>query len=651
MDDRDNTTVFWHCGLAPISMAEKNTPSATVHSNRRKPLLHNFALKSGDITIFRVSKSENNTESEQKFREAKKLERQGMINQSEKILVKIFNSFPSNEKYFNAIKKIYIKKEDCLSLMEITEKYSIAKKNDIYSKIQQIESSIICYAEWEKSLNNLIQDNIENTRFMKKIISMLLKNNEDQLAISTVNKKREFGNDSFFALELGYYYLSLKDYEKSLIEYLKHLNKFPKQLEMINQRVVSFTDDIATNNTLILILKKSDSIESKIILSDLYFKINKPEESIKVLKEFNLYSELFSLAINLDMLKDGKLSQEILLYIIAYSQNELIIEKSIYELGRVLEKRSSMKKINFPISNFMNENKFFNSPFIKTNGQDSISLYKAKRMYDSIDIKGNNLKSRFRTAEIDFKIFQYLDESLKSYKYINKNTRDRDMKLKAINRIADVLIAKGDLESAINLVDEEILKEEWNDNEKIFLQIKLNQILFYQADIDLVFENLNLILNKFSSNENIYNDILSTLGVLLILKEEDIDTYKKYTIAQHKINQNKRIESIGILNSILEDCKKDICKNELTIDLVRYQIANLLIQQNKPNDAIEILKKIEGDGIYTELAIIFLAEIFDYLKNDKNTATEYYLSILKDYPQSIYYESIRKRVRSLLEEV
>ena len=40
-------------------MAEKNTPSATVHSNRRKPLLHNFAFKSGEITIFRVSKSEN----------------------------------------------------------------------------------------------------------------------------------------------------------------------------------------------------------------------------------------------------------------------------------------------------------------------------------------------------------------------------------------------------------------------------------------------------------------------------------------------------------------------------------------------------------------------------------------------------------------
>ena len=143
----------------------------------------------------------------------------------------------------------------------------------------------------------------------------------------------------------------------------------------------------------------------------------------------------------------------------------------------------------------------------------------------------------------------------------------------------------------------------------------------------------------------------TTLGVLLILKEENRDTYKKYTNAQHKINQNKRIESIGILNSILDDCQKNICKNELTIDLVRYQIANLLMQQNKPNDAIEILEKINGDGIYTELAIIFLAEIFDFVKNDKNTAIEYYLSILQNYPQSIYYESVRKRVRSLLEKV
>ena len=58
-DPKTDTLVFWHCGLAPISMAKKNTASATVHSNRRKALLNDFAFRPGKITIFRVSKSEN----------------------------------------------------------------------------------------------------------------------------------------------------------------------------------------------------------------------------------------------------------------------------------------------------------------------------------------------------------------------------------------------------------------------------------------------------------------------------------------------------------------------------------------------------------------------------------------------------------------
>ncbi len=598
-----------------------------------------------------TSKAENNNKSEQSYREAKKLERQGHIDQSEKILIKVFNTFPSNEKYFNALKNIFIKKGDCLSLMNITKQYSIAKKNDIYSNIQQIESSIICNAEWEKSLNILISNNIQNSRILKKIVSMLLKNNEDDLALFTINKKREDGNNSFFALELGYYYLSLKDYDNSLIEYLNHLEKFPKQIEMINQRVISFSDDININNKLVSILEQSKTRESKIILADLYFKMNKHLKSIEILKESNLFTELFSMAINLDMINDSKLSQEILLYIIDNSSNETIVEQSVYELGRVLEKRSSMNKINLPISNFMNKSSYFNSPFIKTNAQDSIYIYKAKKIYDSLNVKGDNLKSRFRTAEIDFKIFKYLDESLYNYEFINNNTNDKDMKLKAINRIVDVLIAKGDLENAITFIDEEISKYKWSENENINLQIKLNQILFYQSELNLVFENLNLILSQFSAKEDVYNDILSTLGVILILKEEKNKTYTKFIEAQLKINQNKRIESIGILNSVLEDCAENPCKNKLTLDLVKYQIANLLVQQNKPNDAIQVLENINGKGIYAELSIIFLAEIYDYIKNDKNMATEYYLIVLQNYPQSIYYESVRNRLRHLLEKV
>ncbi len=58
IDEETNTGVFWHCGLAPFEMADPDsTPTATVHSNREKPRLSEFALKPGRVTLARVSQS------------------------------------------------------------------------------------------------------------------------------------------------------------------------------------------------------------------------------------------------------------------------------------------------------------------------------------------------------------------------------------------------------------------------------------------------------------------------------------------------------------------------------------------------------------------------------------------------------------------
>lgn len=58
LDGETNTGVLWHCGLAPFEMADpESTPTATVHSNRRKPLLSEFPLKPGRVTLARISQS------------------------------------------------------------------------------------------------------------------------------------------------------------------------------------------------------------------------------------------------------------------------------------------------------------------------------------------------------------------------------------------------------------------------------------------------------------------------------------------------------------------------------------------------------------------------------------------------------------------
>jgi L-fucose isomerase-like protein len=58
LERESNTGVFWHCGVAPFEMADtKSTPTATIHSNRSKPLLSEFPLKPGRVTLARISRS------------------------------------------------------------------------------------------------------------------------------------------------------------------------------------------------------------------------------------------------------------------------------------------------------------------------------------------------------------------------------------------------------------------------------------------------------------------------------------------------------------------------------------------------------------------------------------------------------------------
>ena len=62
VDAAGDTAVLWHCGLAPLSMCDPDTQAeATIHTNRKMPLLHQFPLKPGRVTLARLSQARNET--------------------------------------------------------------------------------------------------------------------------------------------------------------------------------------------------------------------------------------------------------------------------------------------------------------------------------------------------------------------------------------------------------------------------------------------------------------------------------------------------------------------------------------------------------------------------------------------------------------
>jgi L-fucose isomerase-like protein len=58
LDPDDGTVAFWRCGVAPRSTAHRaDRPQATSHSNRGLPLLHQFRLAPGRVTVARLSRT------------------------------------------------------------------------------------------------------------------------------------------------------------------------------------------------------------------------------------------------------------------------------------------------------------------------------------------------------------------------------------------------------------------------------------------------------------------------------------------------------------------------------------------------------------------------------------------------------------------
>ncbi|HMQ31743.1 MAG TPA: hypothetical protein PKD53_13535 [Chloroflexaceae bacterium] len=58
VDRASDTAVLWHCGLAPASMADPEAPvRAALHSNRKLPLLLEFPLRPGRVTLARLSRT------------------------------------------------------------------------------------------------------------------------------------------------------------------------------------------------------------------------------------------------------------------------------------------------------------------------------------------------------------------------------------------------------------------------------------------------------------------------------------------------------------------------------------------------------------------------------------------------------------------
>ena len=572
------------------------------------------------------------------LRQASSLQKNGLTSEAYQMYYNLFLDFPDSYEAYEPLKKILVNENNLKELDKITSQYLDSNNNSIATMVQVFDVLMILDEKNKIDFifNNLINQFPKNKNSTKKVLKKLLNQNKINDAINIINKIRIKEND-FFALELGMHYSITMEIEKSLEQFFLYLNNNPKQKDFVFNRVLALPDIDFVVEKIKTYLIENDNQNAKLLLSKIEFKQKNYIIAYDLISEYKEEEYYIKFVEDLIRVEEFELAEKVIQDIFNNNFSAQNLEKTIFLLAQLFEDMLISQDNQLYLVNNIKNNDLLDSPFKKIDENKSILLNKAINIYDSLRINTKQIKPLYHLAEINYKILGDLDGANKLYNQILTKGYNQYYLL-SIEKNIDIMISKGELEKALEYINNQ-MNANTKEEIKNTLKIKETQILFYLHDIDKLNEKITEILKVIDKNNPYYNDILKIKYDVLLLS--DNIHFKKYTTAMHKVFQNKRIEAINILNTIYNS-DDNLINNKIKLDC-----AYLNFQQGNIIKSIELLELIDLDYPYNEEATIFKAEIYDYVLNNKSKAAEIYLSFLDNYQTSIYYESVRFRLRQL----
>ena len=525
-------------------------------------------------------------------------------------ILSLFLYSKNNHQIYNLETNIIEEKTDLQKWLEL-----FAKEKDNYQYLKKIKPLLIK----DKKLDKLISLYEQHLETIKKI--------NDRFEVESELLEIKIWNESD-SWEL-YLYQIIKKYCLNN----NNLNQFEKKniAESILYKLIQNKKVDETYNLVKFLRQefKKESNENEVFFSKKLISVFSKEKRYKeAIEESIIY-------LNSDF--NNKRNQRI---------GQKILKEQIFILTDKLLENALIENFYLPITNKQfSSNSFLNYDFPKIDKQNDIeyiiNVYERLIEYDI-----NSEEAQLKLADIKHKIINDLDKAYNIYNDLEKKSSKIDVNVKTTLGKAEILIAKGYLDSASTLIQnqKEIFKKFKlvGKNKKLMNDINyLNtQILFYKGEYSKMNQNLDsLIQNTEFQNMN-NNDLLEVKTISLFFNQ-DIDDFKKYASIQYKIKMNKSFESMLDLIQLINT------ENILVSELAQFQYAIIELQKGNIDNVQSIISSMSKETIFYEILLILNAEIEDHINKNYKKAMELYEQFIEKYPNSIYKEHILKRLNEI----
>ena len=547
---------------------------------------------------------------------------------------------PNNFIYLDGLQRSYTQIKEYGKAINVIRRWLIVQPGDI-NKITALgglyyDSGNEAAADsvW-KSVIAIDPHNIQIYRVVAN--EMLQHRMYDQCILLYLAGRSTTKSDATFADELGNLYAALQQYASATQEYLRLIKTTPEQLSLVQSRLSVFTAKpegiSAASETVKDELK---NVPDNISLHRLYaWLLSEDRRYDKALEQYRIIdrlsnakgNELFSFAQRLHQEHAFSTAAEAFKEIIDEHKSLQLLPFAHFGYARALEEQIIMTDT-------------------AASSSESPSTYDSLiRLYESIAADHANpdlaVQSLYRIGIIKFEKIFDLDGALTAFDRMNEVPSTSNISHDAVLKIGEVQTARNDLAAA---------RKEYDRMSAISLVVYQDQAAFKLAELDYFeakFDSALSILKRFNTN---LNTDMANDGLQLQYFVQENNTSAPQALAEFAkadllMRQRKYSESLVQFQDIVNHYP-----TALLVDDAMMKIGELDLFLKRSDEAVKAFRFLVDSiplSILKDRAQFRIAEICQTVFNSRVRAIEAYEKLLAQFPNSLYAEEARKRIRLL----
>lgn len=583
-----------------------------------------------------------------KFRLAQSYEQGGDFENAVTLYRELYSREPSNYMYFDGLRRSLLQLKRYDEAVGLIRHRLGAYPNDanlfclLGGALYQAGNEHEANTAWEQA----IATEPTNPNVYRLVANSLLEHRLLDKAAAVYKRARTACNDpTLFTLDLAQLLAVSMDYAGATTEFLRYLEQAPMQLLYVQNRMAQFTAKEEARNEAILVVRQALRTSNDMNLYRLL---------AWLLQEGKRYEEAFRVYTTIDRMANARGSELYVFAERAYKEGAFAIAAEAYKAA--IEAPLSPQRLPYAKYGYALALKELSLQTDTTAPQPNIEgpVPESQARYASAIDRFRAIineypntefaaRSAFQIGMMQFSRFFDLDAALASFKTVHQSSFPA-LQLDAAIRIGEVLTAKGDTTGAMHWFRSVLAAPNATPDQQDEATYRLAEVHYFNGNFTDALKNLEAI------SSNLKADYANDALLLLAFLQENTLTapapLKEFARADFLARQKKYTEAITALQFLVEKYPR-----ALFVDDALLRIASLQTLAARYTDALltyqRLLSQFKEGSIALDKAQFSIAELYDYRLKDKAQALAAYERLLADYPQSLFVERARKRIREL----